>query len=709
MRQYTITGMGCAGCAARIERAVQNVPGVTSCAVSLLTQSMGVEGEVDDAAIIQAVAAAGSYTAQRQPDAAQMSAECTDASASDDDFLKDRETPALVRRLVISCLLLAALLFTDFLPLVFAGLVLIVNRKFFISGLRGLLHGAPNMDTLVALGAGAAFGAGSFDSSAMILTLITVGKLLEARAKGRTTNALKSLLARAPRTATVVRDGREASVPVEHVRVGDVFVVRPGESIPVDGVVEDGTGAVDESTLTGESVPVDKAPGATVASATLNQTGFLRCRATRVGADTTLAQIVQLMKDAAATKAPIARLADRVSGVFVPAILVLALLTLGVWLALDVPFATALSRAIAVLVVSCPCALGLATPVAIMVAHGVGARNGLLFKTAASLETAGRTRIVALDKTGTLTSGKPRVAALAPADGVSEDTLLALAAALESRSEHPLARAIVAEARTRSLALESVTDFKALPGHGLEAQCDGRPLVGGSLAFITTRIRVPAALAARAQSFAEQGQTPLLFALGEKLLGVVAVADTLKDDAVAAVAELKRMGLRVVMLTGDNARTAHAIARDAGIDAVVADVLPDGKAAAIRDLRKDGVVAMVGDGVNDAPALAVADLGLAIGAGTDVAIDAADVVLVQNRLADVPMALRLGRATLWNIKENLFWAFCYNVALIPLAAGCWSFLGWGLHPACGAAAMGLSSFCVVVNALRLNLFRRTAH
>ncbi|MBQ9725959.1 MAG: heavy metal translocating P-type ATPase [Kiritimatiellae bacterium] len=770
-RTFSVAGMMCAACSARVERAVSAVPGVAGCAVSLLTNSMRVEGDAPDEAIVAAVEKAG-YRAAREADPATSdqrpgAAPVPPAGAPDDQT----EARGLRRRLLWSLALLAVLMygtmghmmlgwplprwFTQPEPnhvamglaqLLLAGAVLVLNGRFFTSGLRGLLRGAPNMDTLVALGAGSAFAwstavlflmtraqllegvAGAerwmdqyyFESAAMIVTLITVGKMLEARAKGRTTSALRALLALAPKTATVVRDGREETIPAAQVRVGDVFLVRPGENVPVDGVVEEGGGAVDESALTGESVPVDKAPGAPVSAATANRSGFLRCRATRVGADTTLAQIARLVSDAAATKAPVAQLADRVSAVFVPAILLVALLALGVWLALGAAPGFALARAIAVLVVSCPCALGLATPVAIMVGSGVGARRGILFKTAAALEAAGRVRTVVLDKTGTITAGEPEVVSVRAAGenggdsderrGTSDEgkaELLAFAAALERGSEHPLAKAVVrAAAGAEPAERRPVESFRALPGSGVEATVGGEPAFGGSVAAAEARgIALPPELRAAAEEAAAKGATPLVFARGGKALGLIAVADAPKADAAASVRDLRAMGLRVVMLTGDNERTARAVAAGVGIDEVVAGVLPDGKHRAVEDLAREGRVAMVGDGVNDAPALAAADLGLAIGAGTDVAIDAADAVLVHSRLSDVVAALRLGRATLRNIRENLFWAFAYNVLLIPLAAGVlYPLLGWKMHPDLGALAMSLSSFCVCANALRLNRF-----
>ena len=752
MEQYQVTGMSCAACSARVEKAVSKVPGVTSCSVSLLTNSMAVEGTADEAAIVAAVTEAG-YGAKRkaaEPSAARPS-EALEA-------LEDRETPKLKRRLIASVGFLLVLMYLSMghmmwgwpLPGFLAGnhvamgltemlltiIIMVINQRFFLSGFRSLLHRAPNMDTLVALGSTAAFGYSTyalfamtaaqlhgdaelvmhymdefyFESAAMILTLITVGKMLEARSKGKTTDALKSLMKLAPKTATVVRSGKETVVPIGQVRTGDIFVVRPGETIPVDGVVEEGSSAVNEAALTGESIPVDKAAGDAVSAATLNQSGFLRCRASRVGEDTTLSQIIRMVSDAAATKAPIAKVADRVSGVFVPAVIGIALVTFAVWMLVGQTVGYALARAISVLVISCPCALGLATPVAIMVGNGVGARHGILFKTAASLESAGRVEIVALDKTGTITQGEPEVTDLLPAPGVTEDELLRLANALEQRSEHPLARAVVR--RAVGMDAPEVTDFRAVPGNGLTAELDGQKLAGGNLAFVQSLAAIPQETQDRAARLAEQGKTPLFFCRSGKLLGVIAVADIIKPDSPQAVRELQGMGIRVVMLTGDNERTAKAIGAQAGVDEVIAGVLPDGKEAVIRRLKEQGKVAMVGDGINDAPALTRADTGIAIGAGTDVAIDAADVVLMKSRLLDVPAAIRLSRATLRNIHENLFWAFFYNVIGIPLAAGAWiHLLGWEMNPMFGAAAMSLSSFCVVTNALRLNLFhiRSTKH
>ena len=747
MEQYNVTGMSCAACSARVEKAVKKVPGVTSCSVSLLTNSMGVEGTASTAAILSAVQEAGYGASPKNASASKAS----DASA-DLDALADRETPKLKRRLIASLGFLLVLMYFSMghmmwgwpLPrwfdgnhiaiglvqLLLAGIVMVINQKFFINGFKGLIHGAPNMDTLVALGSMASFVWSTyalfamtraqvdgndelvmhymmefyFESAAMILTLITVGKMLEARSKGKTTDALKSLMKLAPKTATLVRDGAEVTVAIADVQKGDVFVVRPGENIPVDGVVLEGTSAVNESALTGESIPVDKAVGDKVSAATTNQSGFLRCEATRVGEDTTLAQIIKMVSDAAATKAPIAKIADTVSGFFVPAVISIAVVTTIVWLLLGHELGYALARGISVLVISCPCALGLATPVAIMVGNGLGAKNGILFKTAASLEAAGRTQIVALDKTGTITEGAPRVTDLLPAEGVTETELLTLAAALESRSEHPLAKAVLADAETKAITPPEVTDFAALPGNGLAAKLDGMDIYAGNAAFIQTKLTLPAALAQQAEKLASEGKTPLFFGGAGRLLGVIAVADTIKEDSPEAIRQLQNMGIRVVMLTGDNQRTADAIGRQAGVDEVIAGVLPNGKEAVIRQLQASGKVAMVGDGINDAPALTRADTGIAIGAGTDVAIDAADVVLMNSKLSDVPAAIRLSRATLRNIHENLFWAFIYNIIGIPLAAGLFIPFGLTLNPMFGAAAMSLSSFCVVSNALRLNLF-----
>ena len=747
MEQYNVTGMSCAACSARVEKAVKKVPGVTSCSVSLLTNSMGVEGTASPAAILSAVQEAGYGASPKNASASKTSDASTDL-----DALADHETPKLKRRLIASLGFLLVLMYFSMghmmwgwpLPhwfdgnhiamglvqLLLAGIVMVINQKFFINGFKGLIHGAPNMDTLVALGSMASFVWSTyalfamtraqvdgndelvmhymmefyFESAAMILTLITVGKMLEARSKGKTTDALKSLMKLAPKTATLVRDGAEVTVAIADVQKGDVFVVRPGENIPVDGVVLEGTSAVNESALTGESIPVDKAVGDKVSAATTNQSGFLRCEATRVGEDTTLAQIIKMVSDAAATKAPIAKIADTVSGFFVPAVISIAVVTTIVWLLLGHELGYALARGISVLVISCPCALGLATPVAIMVGNGLGAKNGILFKTAASLEAAGRTQIVALDKTGTITEGAPRVTDLLPAEGVTETELLTLAAALESRSEHPLAKAVLADAEAKAITPPEVTDFAALPGNGLAAKLDGMDIYAGNAAFIQTRLTLPAALAQQAEKLATEGKTPLFFGGAGRLLGVIAVADTIKEDSPEAIRQLQNMGIRVVMLTGDNQRTADAIGRQAGVDEVIAGVLPDGKEAVIRQLQASGKVTMVGDGINDAPALTRADTGIAIGAGTDVAIDAADVVLMNSKLSDVPAAIRLSRATLRNIHENLFWAFIYNIIGIPLAAGLFIPFGLTLNPMFGAAAMSLSSFCVVSNALRLNLF-----
>ena len=744
MKQFIVTGMTCAACQARVEKAVSKVPGVETCSVSLLTNSMGVEGSASDSDIIRAVKDAG-YGASVKG-AAQ-------ATKPDEDALADHDTPVLKRRLFVSLGFLLVLMYFSMgahmwgwpipswlegnhvamglIQLLLTIIIMIINKKFFVSGFKSVVHGAPNMDTLVALGASASFlwsvyalfmmtdaqvHGGSeaampwmnefyFESAAMILVLITVGKMLEAHSKGKTTDALKSLMRLAPKTANVVRNGVEATVPVEEVKPGDIFVVRPGESIPVDGVVLEGDTAVNESALTGESIPVDKAVGDTVSAATINTSGFIRCEATHVGEDTTLSKIIKMVSDAAATKAPIAKLADKVSGVFVPTVVSIAAVTLIVWLFIGKPFDFALARAISVLVISCPCALGLATPVAIMVGNGVGAKHGVLFKTAVSLEEAGKVKIVALDKTGTITKGEPEVTGLYPADGVTEAELLAAAYALEAKSEHPLARAVVAEAEKRALTADEVTEFKALPGNGLSATRGGKVLLGGSMKYIAGQVSPDKAVLDSAEALADKGGTPLLFAENGKLLGIISVADTVKPESADAVSELKNMGVAVVMLTGDNLRTATAVGSAAGIDNVVAGVLPDGKEAVVSRLKMLGKVAMVGDGINDAPALTSADIGVAIGAGTDVAIDAADVVLMNSKLSDVPAQIRLSRATLTNIRENLFWAFIYNVIGIPLAAGCFiSLLGWQLNPVYGAAAMSLSSFCVVTNALRLNLF-----
>ena len=749
MEQYTVTGMSCAACSARVEKAVSHVPGVTSCSVSLLTNSMGVEGTASPQEIIAAVEQAG-YGASVKGAANETSS----SSAAADEALADHETPVLKRRLIASIGFLIVLMYfsmghmmwnwplpawfennhiaVGLVQLLLAAVVMVINQKFFISGFKSLWHRAPNMDTLVAMGSMASFvwsvyalfamtGAqleGNtdavmeymhefyFESAAMILTLITVGKMLEARSKGRTTDALKSLMKLAPKTAVVLRNGQESTIPIEQVHKGDIFLVRPGENIPVDGVILEGTTAVNESALTGESIPADKTEGDSVSAATVNQSGFIKCEATRVGEDTTLSQIIKMVSDAAATKAPIAKIADRVSGVFVPTVITIAVITTIVWLLTGQTFAFALARGISVLVISCPCALGLATPVAIMVGNGMGAKSGILFKTAVSLEEAGRIQIVALDKTGTVTSGQPEVTDILPAEGVTENELLSFALALEKKSEHPLAKAILSHAGKLGLEACEVTGFQALPGNGLSAVLEGKTLLGGSMKFIGGQVPVPAGLKAKAEQLAENGKTPLLFASDGKLLGIIAVADVIKEDSPRAVRELQNMGIRVVMLTGDNERTAKAIGAQAGVDEVIAGVLPDGKESVIRSLKKQGRVAMVGDGINDAPALTRADIGIAIGAGTDIAIDAADVVLMKSQLSDVPAAIRLSRATLRNIHENLFWAFFYNVIGIPLAAGVWiPVFGWTLNPMFGAAAMSLSSFCVVTNALRLNLFK----
>jgi Cu2+-exporting ATPase len=746
MEQYHVTGMSCAACSSRVEKAVSKVPGVTSCSVSLLTNSMGVEGTAGSSEIIAAVEEAGYGASLKGQSAAES------RGAADEDALKDRETPVLKRRLLASVGFLLVLMYFSMghmmwgwpLPkwfegnhvamglvqLLLSGIIMVINQKFFINGFKGLIHRAPNMDTLVAMGSMASFLWSTyalfmmtdaqvhgnmeavmnymdefyFESAAMILTLITVGKMLEARSKGKTTDALKSLMKLAPKTAVVLRNGAEETVPIEQVQKGDIFVVRPGENIPVDGVILEGASAVNESALTGESIPVDKAAGDPVSAATVNQSGFIRCEATRVGEDTTLSQIIQMVSDAAATKAPIAKIADKVSGVFVPVVIAIAVVTTLVWLLAGQDFGFALARGISVLVISCPCALGLATPVAIMVGNGLGAKNGILFKTAVSLEEAGKTQIVALDKTGTITSGEPRVTDLVPAAGVTEEELLGTACALERKSEHPLAKAVLLKGQECGLASQEVTDFQALPGNGLTASLQGEQLMGGSLKFISSRAAVEDGLRVQAERLSEQGKTPLLFTRGGKVLGMIAVADVIKEDSPRAVRELQGMGIHVVMLTGDNEKTARAIGAQAGVDEVIAGVLPDGKESVIRNLKQQGRVAMVGDGINDAPALTRADMGIAIGAGTDIAIDAADVVLMKSRLSDVPAAIRLSRATLRNIHENLFWAFFYNVIGIPLAAGVWiPIFGWKLNPMFGAAAMSLSSFCVVTNALRLNL------
>ena len=750
MQQFIVTGMSCAACSARVEKAVSKVDGVTSCSVSLLTNSMGVEGTAADQAIIQAVEAAG-YGASVKGEAAEHSG--ASSMAAEEEMLKDHDTPVLKRRLLASLGFLIVLMYFSMghmmwgwpLPaffennhiamglvqLLLTGIVMVINQKFFISGFTSLAHRAPNMDTLVALGSTAAFGYSTyalfamtdaqvkgdmemvmhymhefyFESAAMILTLITVGKMLEARSKGKTTDALKGLMKLASKTAVVERNGQEVTVPIEQVKKGDIFLVRPGENVPVDGVILEGTSALNEAALTGESIPVDKKPGDVVSAATLNQSGFIRCEATRVGEDTTLSQIIQMVSDAAATKAPIAKIADKVSGVFVPAVITIAVITMIVWLLAGESVGFALARGISVLVISCPCALGLATPVAIMVGNGMGAKNGILFKTAVSLEETGKVQIVALDKTGTITNGEPVVTDMVPAEGVTEESLLALAASLEKRSEHPLAKAILKYVGEQQLTVEDVSEFEALPGNGLTAVRNGVKLAGGNYAFIRTQTEVSEDLLKQSDVLAEQGKTPMFFAENGRLAGIIAVADTMKEDSRQAVSELRNMGIRVVMLTGDNERTARAIGAQAGVDDVIAGVLPDGKESVIRKLQQYGKVAMVGDGINDAPALTRADMGIAIGAGTDVAIDAADVVLMKSRLSDVAAAVRLSRATLRNIHENLFWAFFYNVIGIPLAAGVWiPIFGWTLNPMFGAAAMSLSSFCVVTNALRLNLF-----
>ena len=751
MIQYIVTGMSCAACSARVEKAVSKVPGVTSCSVSLLTNSMGVEGTATEQEIIKAVKDAG-YGASKKGEGAAK-AQPAQALAGE-DMLKDRETPVLKKRLIASVGFLIVLMYFSMghmmwgwpvpgfmkdnhvmmglLQMLLTITVMVINQKFFISGFKGLIHRAPNMDTLVALGSGASFVYSTyalfamtdaqmhgdmdavmsymhdfyFESAAMILALITVGKMLEARSKGKTTDALKGLMKLAPKTAVVIRGEKEVQVSIEQVQKGDCFVVKPGENIPVDGEVIEGNSAVNESALTGESIPVDKAVGDKVSAATVNQSGYLKCRATRVGEDTTLSQIIQMVSDAAATKAPIAKIADRVSGVFVPMVITIAVLTIIVWLIAGQSIGFALSRGIAVLVISCPCALGLATPVAIMVGNGMGARNGIMFKTAVSLEETGKMQIVALDKTGTITSGEPKVTDIIPAAGVTEDTLLKCAYALENKSEHPLARAILENAKEENAGIEEVTGFQALPGNGLTAILDGHTLYGGNHTFISSKVSVDGDIQKKAEKLAEAGKTPLFFGNEDRLLGVIAVADVIKEDSPQAIKELQNMGIHVVMLTGDNERTAKAIGQQAGVDEVIAGVLPEGKEQVIRKLKEKGKVAMVGDGINDAPALTRADMGIAIGAGTDVAIDAADVVLMKSRLSDVPAAIRMSRATLRNIHENLFWAFFYNIIGIPLAAGVWyPLFGWKLNPMFGAAAMSLSSFCVVSNALRLNLFK----
>ena len=750
MKQYTVTGMSCAACSSRVEKAVSKVPGVTACSVSLLTNSMGVEGDVPPETVIHAVEDAG-YDASLK---GQGTAAQAQSASEAEDALKDRETPVLKHRLIASLGFLAVLMYMSMghmmwgwplphfmdgnhvamglLQLLLAGIIMVINQKFFISGFKGLLHRAPNMDTLVALGSGASFIYSTyalfamtdaqlkgndtavmsymhefyFESAAMILALITVGKMLEARSKGKTTDALKGLMKLAPKTAVIIRDGVETKVPIEEVKKGNVFVVRPGENIPVDGVVLEGTSAVNEAALTGESIPVDKAQGDPVSAATVNQSGYLRCEATRVGEDTSLSQIIRMVSDAAATKAPIAKIADRVSGVFVPAVITIAVVTTIIWLLAGQTFGFALARGISVLVISCPCALGLATPVAIMVGNGMGAKNGILFKTAVSLEETGKMDIVALDKTGTITSGEPRVTDVIPSGGVTEKELVSLALSLEKKSEHPLAKAVLLYAKEQQIDAPEATDFQALPGNGLSGTLDGASLAGGSFSYISGHTTVSAQEQASFERLASEGKTPLCFMKNGRLAGMIAVADVIKEDSPQAVKELQNMGIRVVMLTGDNERTARAIGAQAGVDEVIAGVLPDGKESVIRSLKEQGKVAMVGDGINDAPALTRADIGIAIGAGTDIAIDAADVVLMKSRLSDVPAAIRLSRATLRNIHENLFWAFFYNVVGIPLAAGLWyPIFGWKLNPMFGAAAMSLSSFCVVTNALRLNLFK----
>ena len=751
MEQYIVTGMSCAACSSRVEKAVSKVPGVTSCSVSLLTNSMGVEGTSSEQEIIKAVADAGYGASKKGEGTAKTQSSSVSAG---EDMLKDRTTPALKKRLIASLGFLIVLMYFSMghmmwgwpvpgfmkdnhvmmglLQMLLTIAVMVINQKFFISGFKGLIHRAPNMDTLVALGSGASFVYSTyalfamtdaqmhgdmdavmsymhdfyFESAAMILALITVGKMLEARSKGKTTDALKGLMKLAPKTAVVIRGEKEVQVSIEQVQKGDCFVVKPGENIPVDGEVIEGNSAVNESALTGESIPVDKAVGDKVSAATVNQSGYLKCRATRVGEDTTLSQIIQMVSDAAATKAPIAKIADRVSGVFVPMVITIAVLTIIVWLIAGQSIGFALSRGIAVLVISCPCALGLATPVAIMVGNGMGARNGIMFKTAVSLEETGKMQIVALDKTGTITSGEPKVTDIIPAAGVTEDTLLKCAYALENKSEHPLARAILENAKEENAGIEEVTGFQALPGNGLTAILDDHTLYGGNYTFISSKVSVDGDIQKKAEKLAEAGKTPLFFGNEDRLLGVIAVADVIKEDSPQAIKELQNMGIHVVMLTGDNERTAKAIGQQAGVDEVIAGVLPEGKEQVIRKLKEKGKVAMVGDGINDAPALTRADMGIAIGAGTDVAIDAADVVLMKSRLSDVPAAIRMSRATLRNIHENLFWAFFYNIIGIPLAAGVWyPLFGWKLNPMFGAAAMSLSSFCVVSNALRLNLFK----
>ena len=745
MTQYNVTGMNCAACSARVEKAVSKVEGVTSCSVSLLTNSMGVEGTADSGAIIKAVKAAGYGASLKGDDKAE--------SKSADDTLADTVTPKLKKRLISSVVLLVVLMYFSMghmmfgfplpksiennhvamglIQLLLTTAIMVINQQFFISGFTSLWHRAPNMDTLVALGSAASYGwsvyalfamtgaqvSGDvhavmmymdefyFESAAMILTLITVGKMLEAKSKGKTTDALKSLMKLAPQTAVLVRDGKEVTVPVAQVKTDDVFVVRPGENIPVDGVVLEGSSAVNEAALTGESVPVDKAVGDSVSAATTNKSGFLKCRATRVGVDTTLSQIIKMVSDAAATKAPIAKIADKVSGVFVPIVISISILTIIIWMLIGREFAYALARGISVLVISCPCALGLATPVAVMVGNGVGARSGILFKTAAALENCGKVKVVALDKTGTITEGEPKVTDVIPFGGNAESDLIRLAVSLEKKSEHPLAKAIMQKGEQDGVLAESAEDFEIMPGNGLTAKIGGKTVIGGSEKFIDEKTKLPSELRIKCESLAEQGKTPLLFACDDEVVGIIAVADTIKSESGRAIAELKKMGIKVIMLTGDNKRTANAIGKQAGVDEVIAGVLPDGKETVIRKLRRGGSVAMVGDGINDAPALTRADVGIAIGAGADVAVDAADVVLVKSRLTDVCGAIKLSRAALRNIHENLFWAFIYNIIGIPLAAGCFVGLGLTLNPMFGAAAMSLSSFCVVSNALRLNLFK----
>ena len=745
MTQYNVTGMNCAACSARVEKAVSKIEGVTSCSVSLLTNSMGVEGTADSGAIIKAVKAAGYGASLKGDDKAE--------SKSADDTLADTVTPKLKKRLISSVVLLVVLIYFSMghmmfgfplpksiennhvamglIQLLLTTAIMVINQQFFISGFTSLWHRAPNMDTLVALGSAASYGwsvyalfamtgaqvSGDvhavmmymdefyFESAAMILTLITVGKMLEAKSKGKTTDALKSLMKLAPQTAVLVRDGKEVTVPVAQVKTDDVFVVRPGENIPVDGVVLEGSSAVNEAALTGESIPVDKAVGDSVSAATTNQSGFLKCRATRVGVDTTLSQIIKMVSDAAATKAPIAKIADKVSGVFVPIVISISILTIIIWMLIGREFAYALARGISVLVISCPCALGLATPVAVMVGNGVGARSGILFKTAAALENCGKVKVVALDKTGTITEGEPRVTDVISVGGSTESDLIRLAVSLEKKSEHPLAKAIMQKGEQDGVSAESAEDFEIMPGNGLSAKIGGKTVIGGSMKFIDEKTKLSPEIKSMCESLAEQGKTPLLFARDDEVVGIIAVADTIKSESGRAIAELKKMGIRVIMLTGDNKRTANAIGKQAGVDEVIAGVLPDGKEAVIRKLKRGGSVAMVGDGINDAPALTRADVGIAIGAGADVAVDAADVVLVKSRLTDVCGAIKLSRAALRNIHENLFWAFIYNIIGIPLAAGCFVGLGLTLNPMFGAAAMSLSSFCVVSNALRLNLFK----